>query len=81
MKYRDYIGAEFDDIGDLADFRINNSAPLLGGAECPAMEYNFSVSEDGTNWRKPNTVELTALMFRIKAHSGCCQNLGVNCPV
>lgn len=80
-RYRDYIGTTFETIEELAEYRIRVQAPLLGGAICPAVQYNFSVSNDAdTAWRNPDPDEREALHAAVVSHEGCCRNLGGKCP-
>lgn len=62
--YRDYIGAQFETIEELA------------GAICPAVEYNFSVSRDtGSTWRKPSLDDREEIPEAVANHPGCCRNI------
>ena len=66
--YRDYSGPKtFDTLAELAAFRVDNPAPLMGGARSQA-DFNFAVSLDnGETWVKPSDCERGVLAQHIKA--------------
>lgn len=81
-KYQDYSGPVFDTLAELAQYRINNRAPLLGDAVCPAAEYTFALSDDdGRSWRNPNENDQEDLRGSVIAATGCCRLMGPECPV
>ena len=79
--YQDYTGTVFQDMTNLAEYRIKHPAPQLGGAICPAVEYTFAVSDDGgQTWRNPTELTKAALREAVLNQPGCCRNLAGQCP-
>ena len=79
--YQDYIGRNFKSLDELARYRIEVQAPLLGDAVCPAAEYTFAVSTDqGATWNNPSTSDKHELLAALAAAQGCCRNLAAQCP-
>ena len=80
--YRDYSGVVKLDLPDLAEYRINNPAPLLNGCQCPAAEYTFAISTDeGKTWRNPTTLTKMSLREAVLNTNRCCLNLDNQCPI
>lgn len=79
--FRDYSGIERDTIEEFALMRATHSAPLLGGAECPAAEYTFAVADARNLWRNPTRLEREQLVQLVVRSGHCCRNLGDRCPL
>ena len=71
--FRDSYGNERTGIADWAEFNVDSKQPLLGGAVCPAVEYNFSVTGNDGNVRKPTSGERRELADAVLATGRCCQ--------
>ena len=63
LLYRNYNDEKtYTDIAEFAHERANMVAPLLGGARDVAIEYTWSVSDDGgASFRSPTSAEQDAL--------------------
>ena len=47
--------------------RVDQPGPNLGGSQCPAWQFTFTVSEDdGASWRNPTTEEKEELAQAIR---------------
>ena len=80
--YKDFWGATFESVEELAEYRIRVKSPLLDGAVCPAIEYTFAVSSNaGDSWRNPEPDDKEALRQAVIKQDGCCCNLYDVCTV
>ena len=81
--YRDSYGNERRTLEEFALWRASTPAALLGGAQCPAVEYTFAVSDDddGQRWRGPTDEERCELVRIVTASEHCCRDLGDDCPL
>ena len=57
--YKSYLSdTTFENLEEFAEYRINMSAALVGGAMDPAVDYNWSISDDGgETYRNPSLNE------------------------
>ena len=78
--YRDTWGKTFSSLRELAQYGLDSPGPLLGGIECSAAQYTFSVFDHDTGlWLNP-TAQQALDLIRLVAESGrCCQGLGDDC--
>ena len=80
--YQDSWRIRFHSIPGIARYRVENPAPQLGGVQCPALEYTFSVSTNGgKSWRNPRESEQQELRQSIIDTGGCCRQDLANCPI
>lgn len=71
--YKDYLGVGFVPLSGLARQRVEATAPLLGGMTCPALEYTWSVSDDGgETFRNPTDEEKAALRREVPKYCYDC---------
>ena len=79
FRYKD-TWQEFPNMEEMAQARVRNPSPMLGGATCPAWENTFAVSEDdGASWRNHTPEENDQLAQAIRDTGECCQKFMVNC--
>ena len=45
--YKDYLSDTYSLLSGLARHSVAAAAPLLGDMTCPALDYTWSVSDDG----------------------------------
>ena len=76
LLYRNYNDEHtYADVAEFAAERVNMVAPLLGGARDVAIEYTWSVSDDGRTFRNPTVAERDALHAAIWEHRAS----GIDC--
>ena len=81
LRYKD-TWHEFDSMAEMAQTRVRNPSPRLGGTRCPALEFTLAVSEDGgANWRNATTAEREQLAQAIRDTGECCQKSMDTCSV
>ena len=76
LLYRNYNDDKtYADVAEFAVERVNMVAPLLGGARDVAIEYTWSVSDDGRTFRNPTVAERDELYAAIWDHRAS----GIDC--
>lgn len=72
--YRDSYGNERQGLEAWVDFNLSVQQPLLADAVCPAVEYNYAISEDGgQSFRRPTDEERFELAEAVKSTGRCCR--------
>ena len=55
--YRTHLKQHFTGLRAFALHRATMDAPRLGGCISPAIDYTYSISDDGANYRNPTAAE------------------------